>query len=102
MESYQQILPIGSTTHLGMKSIHLPDRESGDYKKYLKALCNIDAEVKLFKGFYQPPMEEEYHRLVEEDTQRRRAERLLDEYEARGEPDSESDESDEGYSSEEW
>ncbi len=79
-----------------------PDRESGDYEKYLKALCNIDAEVKLFKGFYQPPSEEEYHRLVEEDTQRRRAERLLDEYEARGEPDSVRDESDEGYSSEEW
>ena len=52
-------------------------------------MCNIDGKVKLYKGFHQPPSEEEYTRL-------------LDEHAAREESGSESEESDEGYSSEEW
>ncbi len=66
-----------------------PDRESSDYEKYFKEMCNIDGKVKLFKGFHQPPTEEEYNRI-------------LDEHATREESGSESEESDEGYSSEEW
>jgi hypothetical protein len=42
-----------------------PDRESSDYGKYIEELEQINSEVHMFRGFYQPPLEEEYHRLWE-------------------------------------
>jgi hypothetical protein len=38
-----------------------PDSESSDYKEYVEEL---QAQVKLYRGFHQPPTEEEYHRLL--------------------------------------
>ena len=49
-------------------------RESSVYEKYVEDLQEINSKVKMFKGFHQPPTEEEYDRLVEEHAQRRRAE----------------------------
>ncbi len=43
-----------------------PDRESSDYGKYIEELEQINSEVHLFRGFHQPPTEEEYIRLCEE------------------------------------
>jgi hypothetical protein len=43
-----------------------PDRDSSDYGKYIEELQEINSEVHMFRGFYQPPTEEEYHRLWEE------------------------------------
>ena len=40
-----------------------PDRESGDNKKYVKELTWIEDEIEIYRGFYQPPTEEEYNRL---------------------------------------
>ncbi len=42
-----------------------PDRESSDYSKYTEELEQINSQVYTFRGFYQPPTEEEYHRLIE-------------------------------------
>jgi hypothetical protein len=42
-----------------------PDRESSDYSKYTEELEQINSQVYTFKGFHQPPTEEEYHRLWE-------------------------------------
>jgi hypothetical protein len=43
-----------------------PDRESSDYSKYTEELEQINSQVyTLFRGFHQPPTEEEYHRLIE-------------------------------------
>ena len=39
-----------------------PDRESSDYGKYTEELREIESRV-LYRGFYQPPSEEEYIRL---------------------------------------
>jgi hypothetical protein len=50
-----------------------PDRESGDYEKCIEESQQLHSEVHMFRGLYQPPTEEEYHRLVEEEAQRRRA-----------------------------
>jgi hypothetical protein len=72
-----------------------PERETCDYEKYIEELCDIDAEVKLFKGFHQPPLEEEYNRILDEHATR-------EESGNESEESDESDESDEGYSSEEW
>jgi len=50
-----------------------PDRESSVYDdaKYIEELKQINRQVQAFyRGLYQPPTEEEYHTLVEEDTQR--------------------------------
>ncbi len=44
-----------------------PDRESGDYDDYIEALQEIDGEIGMCRGFHQPPTEEEYNRLCEED-----------------------------------
>jgi hypothetical protein len=41
-----------------------PDRESSDYGKYIEE--QINSEVHMFRGFHQPPTEEEYHRRWEE------------------------------------
>ena len=42
-----------------------PDRESSDYDEYIEDLQAINSRVHMFRGFYQPPTEEEYHRLWE-------------------------------------
>jgi hypothetical protein len=43
-----------------------PDRERSDYQEYIRRLRQIDDDVYLYKGYHQPPTEEEYHRLCEE------------------------------------
>ncbi len=43
-----------------------PDRESSDYAKYIEELQEINCKVNMYKGFHQPPTEEEYNRLYEE------------------------------------
>jgi hypothetical protein len=40
-----------------------PDRENSDYDEYIEELEQINSEVHMFRRFYQPPTEEEYHRL---------------------------------------
>lgn len=42
-----------------------PDRESSDYETYIQELQELEKEVDLFKGFHQPPTQEEYDRLIE-------------------------------------
>jgi hypothetical protein len=42
-----------------------PDRESGDYVEYVKKLHDIQVEVGMYRGFHQPPTEEEYNRLCD-------------------------------------
>ena len=44
-----------------------PARESSDYAKYTKELHEIEQEVDIYRGFQQPPTEEEYRRLWEGD-----------------------------------
>ncbi len=41
-----------------------PDRESNDYEKYIENLRKTNNEVGLFKGFHQPPTEEEYNNIL--------------------------------------
>ena len=40
-----------------------PDRENSDYDEYIEELEQINSEIHMFRGFHQPPTEEEYHRL---------------------------------------
>jgi hypothetical protein len=40
-----------------------PDRESSEYGKYIEELQQINSDLNFYKGFYQPPTEEEYLRL---------------------------------------
>jgi hypothetical protein len=40
-----------------------PDPESDGYEKYIEELEEINSKVDFYKGFYQPPTEEEYQRL---------------------------------------
>jgi hypothetical protein len=49
-----------------------PDRESSDYEKYMEDLQEIERDVamSIYKGFRQPPTEEEYHRLFEDYAER--------------------------------
>ena len=42
-----------------------PDRESSDYAKYIEELQEINSQVKMYKGFHQPPTAEEFRRLIE-------------------------------------
>ena len=42
-----------------------PDRESIGYEEYIAELQKLDRKVELYRGFHQPPTEEEYDRLVE-------------------------------------
>lgn len=42
-----------------------PESGSSDYEKYIKELQHI-GEAKLYKGFSEPPTEEEYTRLIED------------------------------------
>ncbi len=44
-----------------------PDRDSSDYEKYTEELQGVEREVhRFYKGWYQPPTEEEYNRRREE------------------------------------
>mmetsp|Transcript_31816 Transcript_31816/g.53859 ORF Transcript_31816/g.53859 Transcript_31816/m.53859 type:complete len:383 (-) Transcript_31816:26-1174(-) len=42
-----------------------PDRSSSDYDAYVKKIQHIERST-IYKGFYQPPTEEQYRRLGEE------------------------------------
>jgi hypothetical protein len=42
-----------------------PDRGSSDYKEYIEELESIENEVGMYRGFHQPPSEEEYRSLTE-------------------------------------
>ena len=42
-----------------------PDRGSSDYEKYIEELQEIQGEVGMYRGFRQPPTEEEYNALVD-------------------------------------
>jgi hypothetical protein len=45
----------------------VPDEESSDYEEFLDDLQQIENEqVDFYKGYHQPPKQEEYDRLVEE------------------------------------
>jgi hypothetical protein len=43
-----------------------PDRESDDYAKYIEDLQKINSQLGFYRGFHQPPTEEEYIRLHDE------------------------------------
>ncbi len=43
-----------------------PDRESSDFAEYIEELRRINSQVHMYRGFHQPPTEEEYIRLWEE------------------------------------
>jgi hypothetical protein len=43
-----------------------PSRDRSDYAEYIQDLQEIERQVNLYKGYYQPPSEEEYNRLYEE------------------------------------
>ena len=53
---------IVATTHVKWLDPE-PDRENSDYDEYIEELEQINSEVYMFRGFHQPPTEEEYHRL---------------------------------------
>jgi hypothetical protein len=40
-----------------------PGRESNDYEKYMKELQEVEGQVDVYRGFHQPPTEEECDRL---------------------------------------
>jgi hypothetical protein len=42
-----------------------PDRGSSGYDDYIKELQEIQGGVTTYRGYHQPPTEEEYHRLVD-------------------------------------
>jgi hypothetical protein len=42
-----------------------PDSENTDYDEYIEELQEINSQVHMFRGFHQPPTEEEYIRLCE-------------------------------------
>ena len=42
----------------------VPDRESDGYAKYIEELQVINSQVHMYRGFHQPPTEEEYSRLI--------------------------------------
>jgi hypothetical protein len=43
-----------------------PDRDSSDYEEYIEGLQEIERRVGFYRGFHQPPTEEEYRRLLDE------------------------------------
>jgi hypothetical protein len=43
-----------------------PDREDNDYDAYAKKLAIIQEEINIYKGYHEPPTEEEYRRLCRE------------------------------------
>eukprot|EP00577_Skeletonema_sp_RCC1716_P012856 CAMPEP_0113394668 /NCGR_PEP_ID=MMETSP0013_2-20120614/12665_1 /TAXON_ID=2843 ORGANISM="Skeletonema costatum, Strain 1716" /NCGR_SAMPLE_ID=MMETSP0013_2 /ASSEMBLY_ACC=CAM_ASM_000158 /LENGTH=386 /DNA_ID=CAMNT_0000278591 /DNA_START=54 /DNA_END=1214 /DNA_ORIENTATION=- /assembly_acc=CAM_ASM_000158 len=46
-----------------------PDRDSSGYEEYIEELQELEGEVDIYRGFHQPPTEEQYTRLwaAEED-----------------------------------
>jgi len=42
-----------------------PDTGSEDYARYVRKAQRIEDEVTMYKGFFRPPTEEEYQRLVD-------------------------------------
>jgi hypothetical protein len=69
-----------------------PDRESTEYGKYMEELQDIEGQVDYFKGFHQPPPQEEFERIVE-----RIHDDMFNDYAMGSELDSDSDsESDSG------
>jgi hypothetical protein len=40
-----------------------PFKESSDYAKYIEELQKVERQVDFYRGFHQPPTEEEYNRL---------------------------------------
>jgi hypothetical protein len=42
-----------------------PDRESSDYAEYVTKVEEMNSEVRFFKGFHQPPTEDEYNALLD-------------------------------------
>ena len=44
-----------------------PERESNEYDEYIKRLRQIETPVDFYKGFHQPPTEEEYNGLYEDE-----------------------------------
>ncbi len=43
-----------------------PGRESSDYEEYITELQEVNDEVQFYRGFHQPPSEEEYRGLIED------------------------------------
>jgi hypothetical protein len=43
-----------------------PAKESSDYEKYIVELYQIERRLDIYRGFHQPPTEEEYYHLWEE------------------------------------
>ena len=41
-----------------------PDTGSSDYENYIEKLERINNEVNVFRGFHQPPTEEEYRECI--------------------------------------
>ena len=41
-----------------------PSCESGDYGTYIEEVQDVEHFVDFYQGYYQPPTEEEYHRLL--------------------------------------
>ncbi len=37
-----------------------PDRDSSDYEKYIEELQDIEFDIDIFRGYHQPPTQEEY------------------------------------------
>jgi hypothetical protein len=50
-----------------------PDRESSDYGKYIEESQEIERRVGFYRGFHQPPTEEEYRRLLDRFEEEHRA-----------------------------
>jgi hypothetical protein len=42
-----------------------PDRESSDYEEYIQRLREMNWVLTTYRGFHQPPTEEEYNRLID-------------------------------------
>ena len=40
-----------------------PDKGSSDYSKYIQDLLDLERDVDRYRGFYQPPTQEEYNEL---------------------------------------
>ena len=43
-----------------------PDRDSSDYEEYIRQLRSLQEEISFFRGYHNPPTEEEYNRLRHE------------------------------------
>ncbi len=55
-----------------------PQIGSSGYEKYIEELQEIQCHVQFYRGFHQPPTEDEYSRLLDELIQRRREEERYD------------------------